>query len=157
MCAHADLCGALDMLKRGIEMITAFDVEPNKLIKGVAQKLKQDGMVAPPEWMVYVKTGPHRERVPQDEDFWYVRCASILRALYIDGPMGVSVLRERFGGKPGSRSGRMHATKAGGSIIRKALQQLEKANLITKDKKGRYISKKGISLLNSVAKQVSKQ
>ncbi|MEM3369407.1 MAG: 30S ribosomal protein S19e [Candidatus Micrarchaeia archaeon] len=145
------------MLKRGIEMITAFDVEPNKLIKGVAQKLKQDGMVAPPEWMVYVKTGPHRERVPQDEDFWYVRCASILRALYIDGPMGVSVLRERFGGKPGSRSGRMHATKAGGSIIRKALQQLEKANLITKDKKGRYISKKGISLLNSVAKQVSKQ
>ncbi len=157
MCAHADLCDALDMLKRGIEMITAFDVEPNKLIKGVAQKLKQDGMVTPPEWIVYVKTGPHRERVPQNEDFWYVRCASIMRALYIDGPMGVSVLRERFGGKPGSRSGRMHATKAGGSIIRKALQQLEKANLITKDKKGRHISKKGISLLNGVAKQVSKQ
>lgn len=136
-------------------MITAMDVEPNKLIRGVAEKLKQDGIVTPPEWIMYVKTGAHRERVPQDEDFWYVRCAAILRALYIDGPMGVSVLRERFGGKPGSRSGRMHATKAGGNIIRKALQQLEKANLITKDKKGRHISKKGISLLNGVAKKVA--
>ncbi|MEM4134254.1 MAG: 30S ribosomal protein S19e [Candidatus Micrarchaeia archaeon] len=145
------------MLKRGIEMITAFDVEPNKLIKGVAQKLKQDGLVNPPEWIIYVKTGSHRERVPQDEDFWYIRCAAILRALYIHGPMGVNTLRERFGGKPGSKSGRMHATKAGGSIIRKALQQLEKANLIAKDKKGRCISNKGISLLNNVAKQVSNQ
>ncbi|MCX8202593.1 MAG: 30S ribosomal protein S19e [Candidatus Micrarchaeota archaeon] len=145
------------ILKRGIEMITAFDVEPNKLIKGVAEKLKQDKVVMPPEWIYYVKSGAHRERVPQDEDFWYVRCASILRALYIDGPMGVSTLRERFGGKPGSKSGRMHATKAGGSIIRKALQQLEKANLISKDKKGRFVTKKGISLLNSVAKQVAKQ
>ncbi|MEM3407994.1 MAG: 30S ribosomal protein S19e [Candidatus Micrarchaeia archaeon] len=145
------------MLKRGIEMITVFDVEPNKLIKGVAQKLKEDGMVSPPEWIIYVKTGPHRERVPQDEDFWYVRCAAILRALYIEGPMGVNTLRERFGGKPGSKSGRMHTTKAGGSIIRKALQQLEKANLITKDKKGRHISNKGISLLNSVAKEISRK
>lgn len=156
MCAHADQCDALDMLKRGIEMITAFDVEPNKLIKGVAQKLKQDGLVTPPEWIIYVKTGSHRERVPQDDDFWYIRCAAILRALYIDGPMGVNTLRERFGGKPGSRSGRMHATKAGGSIIRKALQQLEKANLIIKDKKGRYISNKGISLLNNIAKEISR-
>lgn len=157
MCAHAGMYDILDMLKRGIKMITVFDVEPNKLIKGVAEKLKQDGKVTPPEWIIYVKTGPHRERVPQDDDFWYIRCAAILRALYIDGPMGVSVLRERFGGKPGSRSGRMHATKSGGSIIRKALQQLEAANLITKDKKGRRISNKGISLLNSVAKQVAKQ
>lgn len=138
-------------------MITALDVETNKLLKGIANKLKQDGIINPPEWITYVKSGPHRERTPQDEDFWYVRCAAILRALYKDGPMGVSALRERFGGKPGSKSGRMHARKTGGSIIRKALQQLEKAGLISKDRKGRYITNKGISLLNNIAKNVAKQ
>lgn len=149
------MCEDLDIVKRGIEMITAFDVEPNKLNRAVAKKLMEEKLVSPPEWIIYVKTGPHRERAPQDENFWYMRCAAILRTLYIKGPMGVSLLREKFGGKPGSRSGRMHATKAGGSIIRKALQQLEKAGLIAKDKKGRAITNKGISLLNKVAKEVS--
>jgi len=124
---NAAMCEDLDIVKRGIEMITAFDVEPNKLNRAVAKKLMEEKLVSPPEWIIYVKTGPHRERAPQDENFWYMRCAAILRTLYIKGPMGVSLLREKFGGKPGSRSGRMHATKAGGSIIRKALQQLEKA------------------------------
>jgi small subunit ribosomal protein S19e len=156
MCANADRCEDSDIVKRGIEMITAFDVEPNKLNKAVAKKLMEEKLVSPPDWIIYVKSGPHRERAPHQEDFWYVRCAAILRSLYINGPMGVSLLREKFGGKPGSRSGRMHATKAGGSIIRKALQQLEKSGLISKDKKGRAVTKKGIALLNKVAKEVSK-
>ena len=138
-------------------MITALDVETNKLLKAVAEKLKEDNLVSPPEWVGFVKTGPHKERAPQDEKFWYVRCAAILRALYIESPLGVSILREKFGGKPGSKSGRMHAQKAGGSLVRKPLQQLEKAGLITKDKKGRSLSKKGIALLNGVAKQVAKK
>ncbi|MCS7109684.1 MAG: 30S ribosomal protein S19e [Candidatus Micrarchaeota archaeon] len=138
-------------------MITVFDVKPNKLIKRVAEKLKEGKIVSPPEWVFYVKTGAHRERQPQDADFWYIRCAAILRALYVNGPLGVNALREKYGGKPGSKSGRMHFTKAGGSIIREALQQLEAANLIMKDKKGRVITKKGIALLNNTAKEISKE
>jgi small subunit ribosomal protein S19e len=137
-------------------MITAYDIEANKLIKAVAEKLNDDKSVSPPEWVQYVKSGPHKERAPDDSKFWYKRCASILRTLYVKGPQGVGALREKYGGKPGSRSGRMHFTRAGGSSVRKPLQQLEKAGLVMKIKDGRKISSKGIALLNATAKKVGK-
>ena len=137
-------------------MITAYDIEANKLIKAVAEKLNDDKSVSPPEWVQYVKSGPHKERAPDDTKFWYKRCASILRTLYVKGPQGVGALREKDGGKPGSRSGRMHFTRAGGSSVRKPLQQLEKAGLVMKIKDGRKISSKGIALLNATAKKVGK-
>ena len=137
-------------------MITAYDIEANKLIKAVAEKLNDDKSVSPPEWVQYVKSGAHKERAPDDAKFWYKRCASILRTLYVKGPQGVGALREKYGGKPGSRSGRMHFTRAGGSSVRKPLQQLEKAGLVMKIKEGRKISSKGIALLNATAKKVGK-
>lgn len=138
-------------------MITAYDVDANKLIKTVADRLSEEKTVSPPVWASLVKSGPHRERAPDDPKFWYKRCASILRTLYMKGPQGVSELREKYGGKPGSRSGRMHFTKSGGSSVRKPLQQLEKAGLVSKVKEGRKISNKGIALLNSAAKKIGKE
>jgi len=137
-------------------MITAYDVEANKLIVAVAERLQEEKSVSPPDWVPFVKSGAHKERAPDDPKFWYKRCASILRTLYVKGPQGVGALREKYGGKPGSRSGRMHFTRAGGSSVRKPLQQLEKAGLVTKIKDGRKISSKGIALLNSAAKKVGK-
>jgi len=137
-------------------MITAYDIEAGKLIKAVADKLQEEKTVSPPEWAAFVKSGPHKERAPDEPTFWYKRCASIMRTLYLNGPQGVGALREKYGGKPGSRSGRMHSTKSGGSSVRKPLQQLEKAGLIMKVKEGRKISNKGIALLNSAAKKVGK-
>lgn len=137
-------------------MITAYDIEANRLIKTVAEKLQEEKSIAPPEWVPFVKSGAHRERAPDDPAFWYKRCASILRTLYIRGPQGVGALREKYGGKPGSRSGRMHFTRAGGSSVRKPLQQLEKAGLVMKIKEGRKISNKGIALLNAAAKKAGK-
>lgn len=132
-------------------MTTTFDVEANKLIKAVAKKLKEDAKLKPPEWVSTAKTGPHVQRAPEDKDFWYERCASLLRRLHVKGPVGIQRLREYYGGKKKFGVRRAHFVKSGGSIIRHALQQLEDAGLVTKARNGRSISKKGVSLLDNAA------
>ncbi|MFZ5501873.1 MAG: 40S ribosomal protein S19, partial [Candidatus Micrarchaeota archaeon] len=56
-------------------MVTAFDVEPNKLIETAAKKLKEM-KIKKPDFVGLVKTGAHASRPPQDDNFWYMRCAS---------------------------------------------------------------------------------
>ena len=133
-------------------MVTAYDVEAAKLIKGAAEKLKKENLVKPPAWVAYVKTGAHKERAPESPDFWYMRCASLLRRIYMDGPVGVSKLRKAYGGRKHRGAAAERHARAGGSIIRKALQQLESAGLVEKKGKGRIIAKKGRALIDSVAK-----
>jgi small subunit ribosomal protein S19e len=104
-----------------------------------------------------VKTGSHVERVPQVPDWWYVRTASLLRKLYMNGPVGVQRLRKEYGGRKRKGNAPAHHRKAGGSIIRTSLQQLEKAGLVDKvDKSGRVVSKKGRSLLDAMSTQIKK-
>lgn len=138
-------------------MSLVLAVDPEKLIKKVAAYLKETQLVKPPPWSAFVKTGVHKERPPVDPDWWYVRCAAVLRKVYIKGPIGVSRLRTLFGGRH-RRGYRPPAfAKGSGSIIRKALQQLETAGLLTKEgKKGRVLTAKGRELLEEVAKVLSK-
>jgi small subunit ribosomal protein S19e len=135
-------------------MVTVYDVVPNKLVKKVAEKLEGLG-IKKPEWIGTVKSGSHRERLPQQGNFWYVRLASILRNAYVHGNVGVGKLRTHYGGKKirGVRPERKR--KAGGSIIRKGMQALEAAGLLVKKKKGREISAAGKKLLDSAAKEVA--
>lgn len=135
-------------------MVTVYDVEASKLISAVAERLKTDKIVNPPKWVFYVKSGPHADRAPEDVNFWYMRCAAILRRLYIGEPVGTGRLREIYGGRKNMGAGRDHTVKSGGSIIRKALQQLEAAALIKKGTKGRAITSKGIALVDSAARKV---
>ena len=52
---------------------------------------------------------------------------------------------------------RQHKRRAGGATIRNILKQLEKAGLIeTVDKKGRKITGKGASLLDSLTSEILK-
>jgi ribosomal protein S19E (S16A) len=85
-----------------------------------------------PEWIAFVKTGISKQRVPESEDFWFTRTASILRQLYIHGVVGVERLRTRYGGLKdrGMRPDRFR--KASGKIIRTILQQAERAGLLEK-------------------------
>lgn len=136
-------------------MGSSYDVEPNTHIEGVAKKLQEDGNIKPPAWATYVKTGAHKERPPVRADWWYVRAAAVLRAVNRLGPIGVSKLRTKYGGKK-NRGHMPDGTKRGsGSIIRKILQQLEKAKLIAPVPKGihkgRIIAPKGRSLLDKEA------
>jgi len=104
-----------------------------------------------------VKTGSHVERPPEDPDWWYNRCASLLRKIYMRGPLGVERLRKMYGGRVDRGTRPEHARKAGGSIIRKALQQLEASGLIMQTKEGRVITPKGQSLLDRISTEILKE
>ena len=110
-------------------MATMFNVSPQELIEKVKEDLKKINEIHPPSWAPFVKTGLHKERAPSQEDWWYIRAASVLRFISVRGPIGVSKLRKKYGGKKdrGVRPSRFRV--ASGNILRKVLQQLEKAGL----------------------------
>jgi len=140
-------------------VVTVYDVPPDRLIRALAVYLKERvGEVKPPEWAFYAKTGAHAERIPEDPDWWYVRAASIMRKLYIHGPVGIERLRTAYGGRADLGMKRKHFKKAGGSSIRKILQQLESAGLVTKvNRKGRTLTPLGRSLMDRVATKVFRE
>ncbi len=136
-------------------MTTVYDVPPNDLITAVAQELKAGGIVQPPEWAPYVKTGVNKEMPPTNPDWWYVRCASVLRRIYIDGPVGVSRLRTYYGGKHRQPVATARFSKGSGSIIREALQQLEKAGYVKKaTRRGRQITPQGQAFMDDTAHKI---
>lgn len=140
-------------------MPTAHEVPAGQLINKLAQHLKENvSEISPPPWAEFAKTGAHRERPPQNPDWWYIRCASLLRKLYVRGPTGVSRLRVQYGGNPGKGNRPEHHMPAGGSAIREPLQQLQKAELVAVEgKKGRKLTRQGITLLNRTAADVAKE
>ncbi|KUO41821.1 MAG: 30S ribosomal protein S19 [Hadesarchaea archaeon YNP_N21] len=128
------------------------EVHPRTLIARLSEELKRLRELDPPSWSYFVKTGAHRERPPEQRDWWHIRAASILRRIYLDGPVGVSRLRTYYGGRQKRGSAPEHFRKGGGKHIRTILQQLERAGLVTKvEKKGRKITQKGAALIERVA------
>lgn len=140
-------------------MPTPFDVPAPILIERLAKYLKDNvDAIEPPKWAPYVKTGIHAERAPQNPDWWYTRCASLLRKIYILGPIGVERLRAKYGGRKNRGARPKHAAKGGGAIIRKALQQLEKAGLVQTIKgKGRVVTSEGRKLLDSLSADIKRE
>ena len=138
-------------------MTSVYDVPPHDLIAATALELKAAGKVQPPVWAEFAKTGVNREMPPTNPDWWFVRSASILRRIYIDGPVGVSRLRTFYGGK--KRKGVATGTfaKGSGSVVRESLQQLEKAGLVRKLKKGRQMTPEGQAFLDGIAHKVASQ
>jgi len=132
-------------------MTTVYDVPADLLISNIAKELSENKKVNPPEWAKFVKTGVHKERRPEDRDWWYTRCASILRRVYIDGPVGLNSLRSYYGGKKDMGSSPEKFAKGSGSIIRTALHQLEDAGYIAKIKEGRIVTPEGKSFLDKAS------
>ena len=136
-------------------MATIYDVEQNELIEAAAKELQGIDAVKPPEWAMFVKTGHSKQRPPVRKDWWYVRAAAILRKIYRMGPIGVSKLRTMYGGRKNRGAAAEHSYKGSGNVIRKVLQQLEKAEFVKQGKvgfhKGRIITAKGKSFLDKVA------
>lgn len=138
-------------------MTTVYDVDPKKLIDAVAKDFKDEKKLKQPEYAEYVKTGSNRERAPHDKDWWYTRVASILRRIYINGPVGTERLRTYYGGKKNRGTKPERFRKASGKIIRHALQILEEQKLVeNKDKKGRIVTAAGQKYLDNMAFEVSK-
>lgn len=139
-------------------MPTPLDVPSDVLINMLSKFLKENvGEVAPPTWALTAKTGSHRDRPPANQDWWYMRCASLLRKLYLHGPVGIARLRVEYGGRLRRGTHIEHSRVAGGSAIREPLQQLQKAGFISvESKKGRKLTAEGISLLNRTAADILK-
>lgn len=137
-------------------MAAEKEMKAEELIDRLKEELKKEKDIQPPVWSRFAKSGPHRERPPQQKDFWYIRSASVLKRIYVDGPIGVSKLRTFYGGRKRRGYKPARFKKSSGNIIRKVLQQLEKAGLIQKVKGGRKITPKGQKLLNNVGREAKK-
>lgn len=139
-------------------MSKVFDVPTDLLITHLATDLKENQKVVQPAFVPFVKTGAHRERSPQDPNWYYVRMASILRRVYVDGPVGTESLRTYYGHRKARGTKPSEFRKAGGKVIRSCLQALEKLGFIEKDKNkdGRKVTGKGESYLQAQAVFVEK-
>ena len=139
-------------------MPTVYDIPANILIRRLAQDLKSREELAPPEWMQFVKTGAHKERAPDEPDFWFVRCASILRKVYLNGPIGTEKLRIAYGGRKRRGVKPNKFQKGSGAIVRTALQQLERAGFITKRAtKGREMTDIGRSYMDKLSSSLKQE
>ncbi|HEU97510.1 MAG: 30S ribosomal protein S19e [Fervidicoccaceae archaeon] len=142
-------------------MVTALQVPADELIRRIAKKLKEEysDKVRPPEWSRFVKTGIHKEYPPVQDDWWYLRAASMLRKLYKSKePIGITTFSVIYGGKKRFGSSPPHFRKASRAIIRNILKQLESAGLVTKvPGSGRQLTPMAVSMLDRVSKEIFKE
>lgn len=141
--------------------MSLYDVPQQELVECVAVALQKVEQIKPPEWALFAKISSQNEKPPVRPDWWYVRAASVLRRIAILGPVGVSKLSIKFGGKKNRGYAPSRFAPSGRNHIRKILQQLEKAGFCKQDKKashkGRVITPQGMSFLDSVATVLMKQ
>lgn len=112
----------------------------------IAGKLKSEKIVEMPEWAKFVKTSTAKEKVPQQDDWWYLRAASILRKVSINGPIGAGRLSKVYGGRKNRGHKPEKFMRGSRKIIRIIFQQFEEKNFLKKaekGKKGRIITEKG--------------
>jgi small subunit ribosomal protein S19e len=129
------------------------------LIKEISKELKN--RLRKPEWADFVKTGVSKEKPPVDGDWWYMRAGSMLLKIEKLGPVGVSKLRRKYGGRKNLGVAPDHFFKGSGKIIRTILQQLEKEGLVKQDAKGvhkgRVLTPKARSMIIKLNKEHSKK
>jgi len=131
------------------------------LIEELAVRLSTVDSISAPEWASFVKTGTHRERPPDQDNWWTIRSAAVLRKVGFKGPIGVNHMSQEFGG-PRDRGVKPNRAAAGSrSIARTILQQLTEAGYIVSSlnpagtvNSGKILSPAGHKLLNDVAHSV---
>merc|ERR1711864_7950 len=117
--------------------------------------LKKSGKMKTPEWVDLVKTNNRKELAPYDEDWFYVRCASMARHMYIRSPVGVNTVRKIYGIRSNNGSSPSHWAAGNGGVARKALQALEGLKLAEKDPNGgRRLTSQGRRDLDRIAAQI---
>ena len=127
------------------------------MLRKLTDILKNEDIPAP-SWTPFVKTGSHADRPPHEKDWWHIRCASILRKIYLHGPIGINDLRKEFGGGKPVGYGAAHHRDAGGAIIRNAIHGLEKLGYVEKvEKTGRVVTKQGMQKLDRLATEILKE
>ena len=138
-------------------MSKVHDVPASMLIKKLTEILKSED-INPPTWISFVKTGVHADKPPQQVDWWYTRCASILRKIYLNGPISIADMRSIYGGGKARGYGIASHRYAGGAIIRNAVHGLEKLGYVEMvEKKGRIVTKQGMKKLDNLSTEILKE
>lgn len=140
-------------------MTSVFELDAHEYNKKLALALKKIPEFKAPEWSLYVKSGPAKKRPTDEEDFWFLRSASILRQIYKKKIVGVNRLRTKYGSKKDRGMQPEQFRKAGGKIIRTILQQADAAGFtqiaqtmrgIRGKKPGRELTPKGKEFLENI-------
>merc|ERR1712205_224691 len=74
--------------------VTVKDVPADDFIKACADFLKRQPKFDVPKYHDIVKTGTLKELAPYDEDWFYVRAASVARKVYLRKGTGVGALKK---------------------------------------------------------------
>ena len=119
------------------------DVSAEEFITSFAAYLKKSGKFTIPDWTQFVKTSCFNELAPYNQDWLYIRAASLARQLYFRKTVGLHSLKDHYGSKQGNGVNREHHRRAGGKVIRHCLQQLGNLGLVgvveVKDDAGKII------------------
>jgi small subunit ribosomal protein S19e len=138
---------------------TPYDIPASILIERLAKHLKEEvDAITPPAWTPFVKTGVHTQRPPVNPEWWFVRCASILRKIYVKGPIGIEKLRQEYGGRVDRGARPEHAGKGSGAIARNVVQQLQAAGLVEPQRNdGRVVTSEGRQLLDRISTELKRE
>lgn len=142
-----------------MKMNSVYEIPSQEYNLKLAEALKGVEEFKAPEWVVFVKSSPAKERPIDDPDFWYKRSASILRQIYRRGTVGVSRLRTKYGSKKNRGYAPERFKRSGGKIIRTILQQADKAGFteiqkpvkgVRSKKPGRILTEKGKKFMEAI-------
>ncbi|TPX69337.1 hypothetical protein SpCBS45565_g02612 [Spizellomyces sp. 'palustris'] len=135
--------------------VTVKDVSAHAFIKAYAAYLKRTGKLEIPKWVDLVKTGTYKELAPYDQDWFYIRAASVARHIYIRPSVGTGALKKKYSGRQNRGNRPHHHANSSGSIARKVMQALEGIKVLEKDPVGgRRISTDGQKDLDRIAAQI---
>src|SRR3972149_3906929 len=142
-----------------MEKNPVYEMDAQKYNELLAEALKKISEFNQPEWVLFVKSGPSKERPIDTPDFWHKRAASILRQLYRKKTVGVNRLRTKYGSRKNRGMKPERFKRAVGKIIRVILQQADAAGFteivkkikgVREKKPGRQLTDKGKKFLEAI-------
>ena len=131
---------------------TVKDVPANKWVRAMASHLKQSGKLFVPNCTEYIKQSSANDRGPQNPDWYYYRCAAVLRRIYQRPGVGYGGLSKPFGMKKNNGSRPEHFVRASKGPLHWVCKSLEGMKLIQKGKvSGRVITREGRRKADAIA------
>merc|ERR1711924_571239 len=144
-------------LRMARRSVTVKDVPADEFIKACADYLKRQPKFDVPKYHDIVKTGVIKELAPYDGDWFYIRAASVARKVYLRKGTGVGALKKWYGGSSGTTGVLVkHTSSPRVAIIRKAMYELEKLEMMEKTGDGgREITSKGRAEMDRIAGNIT--
>ena len=139
-------------------MIDIFTVKPDVFNQALADHLKNTSKVVLPKNVDIIKTCHGKQRTPSDRDWYYKRAASIVRRMVLamnsGSRVGVRKLSSRYGcaKNRGSRPSK-HVDGSKG-IIRRIIQDLEKADWVVKEDGNRRVSDLALGEIKQLVEKI---